>query len=176
MKIKSIVFLGIVTAALAIPTFAQKNPGVKFTSVYTNLGTSCKFHDGENGTDGYSICKGPTGYRIRIYSAAAATFINAESTGKEGNFSIKMVSLDFNESKTKVEWRLANGKPFALIMRVPKYGDPADSEYIGKVIGQELVVVGLLGHEKISATFDVKTTGVNAKAREEADKGYFLKD
>jgi hypothetical protein len=80
-------------------------------------------------------------------------------------------------SKVKLEWRMANGKPFAVIMRVFKYGEEKknESDYWGKKIGEELKIVGLKGFENIDFKVDAKTPDANAKARELADNGYLKK-
>lgn len=84
--------------------------------------------------------------------------------------------FDFNQNKIKVEWRTANGKPFAVILRVSKYGDTDDENpYIGKKIGEELIVMGLKGFENIDFKVDSKTPNANVKAREMADSNYKTK-
>lgn len=175
MKFRIFVFVAIAVAFFAVTSSAQvKTP--KFTSVYTSLKTTCKDHDGSNGSDGYSICKGPLGYQIRVYYSASTTQIGAELKGKDDHFPVATAAIDFNWDKSKVEWRLANGKPFALIMRIPKYAAAADGEYFGKVNGQELVVTGLKGFESLSTKIDAKTTGSNGLAREAADSAYLSKN
>ena len=58
-------------------------------------------------------------------------------------------------------------------MRVAKYGEPDDENpYLGKKIGEELIVKGLKGFENIDFTVDAKTPNANAKARELADNAY----
>lgn len=176
MKIKAFILAAIAIACFAASMSAQGKPAPKFTSVYTNLKTACKSFDGSNGSDGYSICKGPGGYQVRIYYSAASTHINAERKGKDDNFPIATASVGFDWNKTKLEWRLANGKPFAVIIRIPKYAEPADGEYYGKVTGQELVVAGLLGFEDLNTKVDAKTAGANSLAREAADSAYLSKN
>lgn len=170
-----ILFAVIAVICLVASVSAQVKKAPRFTSIYTNLKKSCKSFDGSGGSDGYSICRGPGGYRVRIYYSATTTQINAELKSKDGNFPIATAALDFEWDKSKIEWRLANGKPFAVIMRIPKYGDPAEGEYIGKVIGQELVVTGLFGFESLKTSIDAKTAGANALAREAADSEYLAK-
>lgn len=171
MKIKPSLAIVFLTAISAIGVSAQKTT---FTSSYTSLGgKACKFYPGGDGQDGMSLCKGPGGYQVRIYSSATMTHINAELKGTDDSFSLASVSLGFNESKAKIEWRLASGKPFAAIFRVPKYAEPADSGMgLSKVIGEELVIIGLKGHETLSTSIDGKTPNANVKAREAADGGY----
>ena len=75
---KNIIALAI-TFLLAVSVFAQTRPAAKprFTSVYTNFTTNCKFYDGENGSDGYSVCRGPGGYKLQNSFAAAAAMYTA---------------------------------------------------------------------------------------------------
>ncbi|MBP7415802.1 MAG: hypothetical protein WBC19_12830 [Pyrinomonadaceae bacterium] len=176
MKIKIFILAAIAISCFALSISAQGKPAPKFTSVYTSLKTTCRDFDGSNGSDGYSICKGPGGYQVRIYYSAASTHINAERKGKDDNFPLATASVGFDWGKTKLEWRLANGKPFAVIIRIPKYAEPADGEYYGKVNGQELVVAGLLGYEDLRTKVDAKTAGANALAREAADSAYLSKN
>jgi len=175
MKLKTFIFAAIAISSFAASICAQGKKAPKFTSIYTSLATTCRSFDGSNGSDGYSICKGPSGYQVRVYYSAATTQINAERKGKNDNYPIATAALDLKWEKTKLEWRLANGKPFAVIMRIPKYGKPGDGEYFGKVIGQELVVTGLLGFENLKTSIDSKTTGANSLAREAADSEYLSK-
>ena len=161
-------FLTLIAATVAAQT--------RFTSVYTSLSQGCKRLKGENGSDGAITCDGVAGYQVRTFWSAAATFINAELKGTDETFNLATLDLDFDDSKTRIEWRLANGKPFAAIIRVPKYGPRKTSDlYFGEVVGEELIVRGLKGHEKISGQVDAKTANANAKARAIADKGYSAK-
>ncbi|MEQ1644947.1 MAG: hypothetical protein ABL959_15970 [Pyrinomonadaceae bacterium] len=171
MKTTSIIAIAISIFALATAVSAQKKP--KFTSIYTSMGAGCKVLKGGEGQDDAKVCQGPGGYQVRIYSAAEATFINAEKKGTDESTPIVNVGLDFNETKVKLEWRLANGKPFAVIIRIPKYdGRTDDKPGMGKVIGEELFVSGIGEWEFISESFDAKKPNANAKARAAADRGY----
>lgn len=87
---------------------------------------------------------------------------------------IATLNLDFDYSKTRLEWRLADGKPFAIIMRVPIHGKPKDGEYFGKVIGQQLIVAGLAGYE-IDEKIDAKVPNANIKARQLAEAAFLSK-
>lgn len=168
---------------LAIPVIAALTAGISaqtikpgktiFTSIYTSLGRGCKVLKGGNGTDDGSLCRGPGKYQVRVYGSAAALMINAEIRGTSEGFPLAVLSIWFDESKTKVEWRMANGKPFAAIMRVPKYGKSTDSDpYFGKVEGEQLIIRGLKGFTELESSVDAKTPGANAAARQIADKAY----
>jgi hypothetical protein len=167
----------IISLALALlfaaSLVAQSKPAAKtrFASVYTNFTSNCKSYDGENGSDGYSICRGPGGYKIQNYFAAAAALYVASFKDENASYGFPMLALDFDDRKTKVEWRTANGKPFAMIMRIPTYGPAKEGKYFGPVNGEELFVRGLKGFD-FETKVDAKTPGANAKARELADAEY----
>ena len=158
--------LGLVANAV---TMAQKP--VKFTSVYSSLNKGCKTLRGGPGTDDASLCRGPAGYEVEVYFSAATMQINAEKRGSDKSAGLATLDLTFDDRRTTLEWRLANGKPFAVIMRVPIYAEPAPGEYFGKVIGQQLKVTGLVGYD-IDESIDATTPHANQKAREAADKAY----
>jgi hypothetical protein len=169
----------VITAILLCLTtavFGQKKAAAHktvFTSSYTDLGHGCREIPGENGSDGASICRGPGRYQVRVYYSAATTQINAEIRGKDDNFPLATLSLNFDQSKARVEWRMADGKPFAAILRVPTYDKPAsDDEFFGKVIGEVLIVKGLKGFGNIDASINAKRPNANAEARAVADKAY----
>lgn len=150
-----------------------KKTALKFSSAYSNLGKDCKIIEGSEGTDGASDCRGVGGYRIHVGSAAAALYIMAEPPDKKGLIPLATQNFDFDERKATIEWRMANGKPFAVIMRVAVYGEIIEENaYFGKKIGEELIVRGLRGFEDINFEVDAKIPNANQKAREMADNGY----
>src|SRR5215203_114918 len=151
---------------------AQKK-ATKFTSVYTNTGSDCKTIKGTNGSDDASDCRGAGGYRINIYASAATLSVSASTPDKKESMTIATQNFDFDNKPHTVEWRLENGKPFAVILRVDKYGAADDANpYLGKKIGEELVVVGLKGFENIDFKVDAGTPNANVKARGLADSAY----
>src|SRR5215213_108341 len=119
--------------------YAQKTAtATKFSSRYTNLDKDCRtIKGGTEGTDDSSDCRGVGGYRIFVGAAAAAAMIGVQTPDKKDITNIAMQDFDFDQTKIKVEWRLANGKPFAVILRVFKYGEEKAKEfdYFGKKIG-----------------------------------------
>ena len=77
--------------------------------------------------------------------------------------------------KRKVEWRFANGKPFAVIYRIDltkEDSGAADMWSPENKTGEALVIKGLKGFEQIDFQIDAKTPGANIKARQMADAGY----
>lgn len=156
--------------------YAQKNKKdiVRFSSVYSNLDKDCKTNKSSNeGTDESSDCKGVGGYRMYVGSAAAAVYIAAQPPGKQELIQLATQNFDFEQSKATVEWRMADGKPFAVILRVAVYSDNVpQGEYFGKKTGEKLIIRGLKGYDKIDFEIDAKTPDANAKARGKADDAY----
>lgn len=153
----------------------------RFSSAYTPLTKTCpsgmteqkEKEAEERGSDIPTKCKGLGGYDVYIsYSACSSDF--SLEKGKE-RISLTMQAGDWKQ-KT-VEWRMANGRPFAVILRVYEYsGDDLCVGTGGKIIGESLIVKGLKGYEHIDEEVKVKgTPNPNAKARQLADKGYATK-
>ncbi len=174
MKIKMGFITVLLGLLLAVNVPAQKTGGTQFTSIYTSLSKGCKTLPGSNGSDDAALCKGAGNYQIRLFYSAASSHINAEIKGGDDSVNIATLSVGFDHNKTLLEWRMANGKPFAVIMRVPVYADPVeDHQYYGKVIGQKLVISGLVGFEDmVKGEVDAKTPNANVKARKLADEAY----
>lgn len=125
-------------------------------------------------------CKGCGQYYIYIFYSVYASHITVY-TGKNDDDSIYLSSErgDFVRQKdSKVEWRLADGQPFAVILKVSKYNEnvlneaknPYQDQY---KIGEFILVKGLKGYEHIDLQFNAKKTpNAFAKARESADAAY----
>lgn len=149
----------------------------KFSSVYTDLKTQCKsITEAEmEGEDTPLRCKGYGGYEINIDFSATSSHLTVQPKGhNEDSINLGMQSLDY-DSTHKVEWRLANGKPFAVIIRVDNPKDNLDASEMWRPenkAGESLLVRGLKGHEKIDFEVDAKTPNANEKARVLADGAY----
>jgi hypothetical protein len=118
----------------AADIYGQKaSPAVEFSSAYTDLNRDRKTIRGEGGTDDASNCRGIGGYRVHVWFSATTQQIGAETPGTKEMIPLATFGLDFDQTKVKVEWRMANGKPFAVILRVHKYGETdQDNPYIGQ--------------------------------------------
>jgi len=152
-------------------------PGaIKFSSAYTDL-TKCgsgmtkkeEQEAEERGTDIPTKCKGYGGYHIYIsYSACSSDF-----SVDKGEESIRLGMQAGDWKQKSVEWRMANGQPFAIIMRVYEYAGDELCATGGKITSESLMIRGLKGFEHIDEEVKVKgTPNPNAKARQIADKGY----
>ena len=165
-----------IAASMAPISGATAQGPTRFSSAYTGL-TKCgsgmtKKQEKEAEAQGSDIptrCKGLGGYSVYIYYSACSSNFSLEK-GDE-NISLGMQAIDWKQ-KT-VEWRLANGKPFAIILRVYEYAGNDQCATDGKITGESLMVKGLKGYEHIDETVNVRgTPNPNVKARALADKGY----
>jgi hypothetical protein len=164
---------------------SNTNTPPQFSSLYTNLNKDCRdaFKSVGEGQDMPLRCKGYGGYSLYIYYSAWASHITADPTNGKSLESDTLIylatqQLSYDSEKgRKIEWRMMNGKPFAVIMRISKYsadaganGDnPFDEKY---KTGEALIVKGLKG-QTIDFEVDVKSTpNPNEKARQLADSNY----
>jgi hypothetical protein len=162
-------------ARLSTPVVGAMQGAPTFSSSYTSL-TKCgsgmtkkeEREAEERGSDIPSVCKGPAGYNVDIsYSACASSF---SVTKGEENISLGMQSVDWKQKQA--EFRLANGKPFAVIIRMYDYAGNQFCSTAGKITGESLVIKGLKGFEHIDETVNAGLPNANVRAREIADKGY----
>ena len=155
----------------------------RFTSLYTDLNKECKaaFKESElnPGSDMPLRCKGYGGYHIYIYYSARAAHVTIrENKSDDVSFFLATQALAYGDDKgRKIEWRMADGVPFAVILRVSNYDDrravnadnPLQDQY---KTGESLVIKGLKGYEHIEGSVDAKTPDANARARQLADEKY----
>ena len=156
----------------------------RFSSLYTDLKTECraatKLKKGEDlsGQDMPLKCKGYGGYEIRIDYSAASSNLRVQPLGNQTDQSISlgMQPMDYDQ-KRRIEWRLANGQPFAVIYRVvkSKTEQPEEMWRPENRAGEFLLIKGLKGYEQIDLELDAKTPNANVRAREMADSAYAQK-
>jgi hypothetical protein len=175
LALASVTVLLLVGGAPASRNTAAPQTNPVFTSSYSPL-TKCgsgmtKKEEREaekHGQDIPTLCKGYGGYSVSIdYSACASSF---RITKGEEDISLGMQSVGWKQ-KT-IEWRMANGKPFAVIMRFYEYEGDDLCANGGKIKSESLIVRGLKGFEHIEESVDARTPDANVKARELADKGF----
>src|SRR6185436_12338889 len=165
----------------AASTSAQ---ATKFSSLYTNLKTQCgpiaKLKKGEEpqGDDMPLKCKGYGGYEVRIDYSAASSHLRLQPLRGDSDESINLgtQSLGYDQNH-KIEWRLANGKPFAVIYRIDKSksDEPETMWSPENKTGEALVIKGLKGFEQIDFEIDAKSPDANLKARAMADEAFAKK-
>lgn len=142
-----------------------------FSSTYTNLDKDCTSSGGEDGGHVSTICKDIRGYKLNYFDSAAALHFSVGKLASEDSISLATQPLGYDAKTRKIEWRMANGRPFAVIMRINKF-EMSDEGIPGKITGEYLIVKGLENFEKIDFEVDAKTKNANEEARKLADSGY----
>ena len=180
MKAGNIIALSLLLACAGTAR-AQKSSKPIFKSLYTDMKSDCRTLEeptgNTHGGDPAGACKGYGGYRIFISHSAWSASFSVEKLGNpDESITLGTDYPGYGEKGEKVEWRTANGKPFAVIMRVGKYKELGDGEnpYTeGNRAGSVLVVKGLKGWENIDFEVDGATPNANARARVMVDEKYF---
>ena len=185
--IVTLVSLSLISVVLAVSSRVSHSRSgmVKFSSVYTDLNRDCKSaltrreeREAEaRGTDIPERCKGYGGYYVEVGYSAMASDLRIYKQGSDDPIGLGMFPLNFVDDKgRKIEWRMAEGKPFAVIIRVPEYGgEGTSSDDIWdpkNKTGESLRVRGLKGYEYIESKIDAKTPDANVRAREIADNAF----
>jgi hypothetical protein len=158
---RKLIFL-VLTGLLLVPTgfaFGLRSSPPNFSSVYTDLNKQCKaaFKKVGEGQDMPLNCKGYGGYKIYISYSAMYANLSADTLDGKNSIPLGMAQINYDQEKgRKIEWRMADGKPFAVILRIE----------------DKLYVKGLRGYEKIDYDVDAKAPDANQQARDLADKAY----
>lgn len=174
---KNLIYSAIFVAVCAFTANAQV---AKMSSVYTNLKVECKPESKVEADEVPFICKAVGGYRVRIVPAGAwAEMIEIVDAQNETVASLGTHGYGYSTApKRMVEWRMANGKPFAVIFRINEYDQEKASEdgenpYTAKYkTGEKLIVRGLPGYSQIDFEVDAKEKNANAKAQNLADTNF----
>jgi len=157
-------------------------PPLIFSSHYTDLQKECSgeiskqvFGVQEGDGDIPWTCPPFKGYRAAIHYSATSGCLHIRRLGPPQDkyeTDPPVIACDRGTALTerKLEWRLANGLPFAVIIRYTEW-DTRNAE--PKNLGERLAVKGLTGFEPINASIDTtKDPGANEAARKRADDGY----
>jgi hypothetical protein len=152
---------------ISAPLYAGN--AVKFSSAYTDLSKDCKWLFEESqlqeGQDNALTCPGYGGFSLQI--DASGTYSTLHVTNTNSEFRLPRTPILRNNRKGMVEWRMANAKPFAIIVR------SLTLDKSGEVGSERLAVLGLQDFESIDGY--VETTGnslANEQARNLADIAY----
>ncbi len=161
--------LGAYIHSISINNFEMDNADVKFTSSFSNFTTDCKLVDEEGA--GRNECTTPVS---KIYVSSNPVLSNI-SMGDDFMDAKTLFSQSFDSDfqKQKIEWRLADEEPFAVIIHLYDY-NLHDAGQTAKNTGLEYFAVkGLGGYSFID--FQIPIVGnPNAaeEARQQADEIY----
>lgn len=164
LKMSIFIWTAVLTLCVpALPVNSAARTGAKFSSVYTDTKKDCRSIAEE-----LFACKGYGGYRLKL--SYHGLFAGARIEATKSGYALDLAAMQSLGWQPKVEWRLADGKPFAVIVRVDER-ETTDEEN-PKKIGEWLVVKGLAGFEDIDKAVDAKNAKANEEARRVADEAY----
>jgi hypothetical protein len=152
----------------------SQDTSVTFSSAYTYLSKECNWaypeSDLAEGQDNALACKGFDKYRLFIYFSALDSFLTIQLKANPDKVILNPAVAGINEKKGVVEWRMANGIPFAIIVRSKEYSNTEEGR---KVFKESLIVRGLEHFSGISGSVSVRNNKrANEEARNLADDGY----
>ena len=153
-----------IAVGMASHAFAAKP---RFESAYTDLEKDCRDDSSasgiEEGQDMPKRCRGPGGLSVVVWYSASTSAMQVKAANGADAHSQPLASTLTGFDRGKVEWRMADGHPFALIVRVGAFeGRPAALEVRG--VGRFRALSGRVptaGHPQ-----------ANAEARTLAERGY----
>lgn len=106
----------------ATTVYAEDRP-VSFSSAYTHLSKECKLAYPESEGEGQDIpliCKGFGEYQIYIWFSATAAYLTIQLKDDPNPRVFRRTIYLYDWDNGVVEWRMANGNPFAVIVRSGK--------------------------------------------------------
>lgn len=164
----------------AFSTVSINAQAAKMSSIYTNLKTDCRAEEKVAADEVPFICKAVGSYRARIIPAGAwAETIEIVNMRGETVASLGTHGYGYStRGKRILEWRLANGNPFAVIFRINKFDskdspENGDSPYLDKYkTGEALIIRGLDGYSQIDFEVDGKAKNANLSAQKKADENF----
>jgi hypothetical protein len=163
MRLNTLRF-AILSLALTAANHAVHAATPVFVSEYTDFAKDCRpaFADAEleEGQDNALRCKGSSGYGLFIYFSAEDALLTVEDARGDTVFDTPLTLSDYEHGK--VEWRVADGRAFAVIVRIKPHG-----------AAETLEIRGIDSHRTIHSSVPVAgRKNANAHARAEADKAY----
>ena len=170
MRCFILIMITLLSSSDVFPQAAPDKSGKpQFSSVYTDRKRDCKPDASES-----ERCKGYGGYTIHLSYPAVSQDVFIET--KDGtSISVYPPDSPIKYLGGKLEWRLANGKPFAVIVRFTYHSMDDDKKTGGtklNQVGEVLFAQGLEGYEKIDFVVDAKTPNANEKIRKLADSTF----
>lgn len=165
---------------LLVAAFAANSQTTKMSSVYTTFTKDCKPTEKATDQEVPFVCKAVGGFRARIMPAGAwAEEIEIINAAGEVVLTLGTQGYGYtSDPKRVLEWRLANGKPFAVIFRVGEFdadkaAESGDNPYLAKYKkGEKLLVRGLTGYTQIDFEVNAREKNANVIAQSKADSNF----
>lgn len=156
--------------SLILLPMASSQAASRFSSDYSDIVNDCSCMENNlaEGQDcGHFNCKDIFGYQVqKLYDGSAC------DRGQVHIIKGATLVVSLNGVPNKVEWRIANGHPFAIIYRVKAPMELCSEETGPPMQGEKLVVIGLGEYSSISAQIDATTAQANKDIRSIADHAY----
>lgn len=148
-----------------------------YTSVYTDMEKDCEdaFPEDEAapGSDIPARCKGPDGFSIYESYSALDNFRHVERNGEAVTANLEPeASCSHGSYGRKMEWRLRNGKPFALIYRITCFkedSEPGQERLPANRTGEYLVVQPLSKSAPFATLDALHKKDANERAHKRAE-------
>jgi hypothetical protein len=160
-----------------------RGKGIKFSSTYTTLNAAnCNLLKSKNTLQAEppQICKGFEDYKVLISHQGVVTqlFIGRAQTNKIEDWDVSLLTTFIANSDTRsasyrqvIEWRLANGKPFAAIVRAQYDRKIVEPEATGRI--NDIVAKNLNGFRTINVVVNAsKTRNANQAVRRLTDSAF----
>ncbi|MEZ5424627.1 MAG: hypothetical protein R2747_00050 [Pyrinomonadaceae bacterium] len=130
--------------------------GTTFTSVYTDLRTDCRETESVEGGHVSNFCQGPGNFQIHYFDSATTYSFYVETLDRQISIPLTGMGMDKLKDVGRIEWRLADGRPFAVIMSLSG--------------GRMIIAKGLPGFGRIDSREEGK--GAIYRTRDLADNDY----
>ena len=115
---------GFVAGVLACLLAGAAHAESLLDSAYTDLAHDCRpayaESELEEGQDNALRCTGPAGDRLFVFHSAEDIWLSVENAA--GDALLKAPLRIFDDAHGKIEWRMADGVPFAIIVRLRRDG------------------------------------------------------
>jgi len=136
-------------------------------SVYTTLDQkhckSLKLDPNEHEVDYKGLCTGAGGYKLRVANFDLHHVLDLITPAGK-SFNVGIDSASYNFLGTRAEWRMKNGKPFALIVRYNLIGPMTDK------VSESILVVSKISRSSACVIDQVEGSKTqNTQARKLAD-------
>ncbi|MBY0415202.1 MAG: hypothetical protein K2Q18_13610 [Bdellovibrionales bacterium] len=165
--VKQLLFLILISSGTSLQA------STKFSSLYLDTTTDCScieknLQEGQDCTQ--FTCKEMLGFQVQTSFDGSACDLGKLKILKDSK---ELISL--NEVPKKIEWRLADNEPIAVIYRL-KGLSKSCTDLSGSSKNNEMLMVSGLGkYSAISGQVEAKLKNANEKARQIVDKGISLK-
>lgn len=174
--IPSIVTILAATLATAFAATAAANAQTIGSSYTSTAPKDCRVSSARNGVDDSTtrVCPGKAGYVVLISEddLRETVSVGRNRAGASREPAAQSWFGPFNSTTNTVEWRAANGRPFAIIQRW-HIADNADQDKDGRPIAKAMLAVTRLAPGPVChvAYVDVKANpNANELARKAADE------